>query len=144
MPEDLERRLMAVGEAAVYAKPTCSAVRIGLQWWGTDYRRAQSQAYWIKRILPAIKPNTSYFFDDLRFQNEALLVRSLGGKIILIQGRSEDDENSGHASEQQTIKADYIVHNSGSRKDLFSGLVRLLTPIDEVEEPSTRSPIQFR
>jgi len=51
--------------------------RLLLQWWGTEYRRAQDANYWVKRLdetLKAEKPRIA-LVTDLRFPNEVSWVK---------------------------------------------------------------------
>jgi hypothetical protein len=43
-----------------------------LQWWGTEYRRAQDADYWVKRLAERIEKDAPEFavISDLRFANE--------------------------------------------------------------------------
>ena len=63
-----------------------------LQWWGTEFRRAQDSNYWIDDIewdvkamyanaRHANKPEPNIVISDMRFINEAELIQSLGGEI---------------------------------------------------------------
>ncbi len=57
-----------------------------LQWWGTEYRRAQDPDYWITRTHQAIAilvecGRDRFVLSDCRFENEAALVRRLQGSI---------------------------------------------------------------
>lgn len=54
-----------------------------LQWWGTDYRRAQQRDYWLKRMAEKIDGPT--VIDDCRFPNEAEFVRQRGGLLLRIE-----------------------------------------------------------
>ncbi len=57
-----------------------------LQWWGTEYRRAQDPDYWIKKTCQAIAilaecGRDRIVISDCRFENEADMVRRLDGSI---------------------------------------------------------------
>lgn len=60
-----------------------------LQWWGTEYRRAQSATYWTdkaeRRIRSAMVGLRSVVVTDVRFDNEAATIRSLGGTLWQLQ-----------------------------------------------------------
>lgn len=69
--------------------------RLGLQWWGTEFRRGQSPHYWIDQAriqyLRAIKKRpTAVVFTDCRFPNEVELIKELGGKMWRIERPSEN------------------------------------------------------
>jgi hypothetical protein len=60
-------------------------------------------------------------FDDVRFANEAEMIRAAGGCILRIV-RPEDGrppETYGHASEQQEIDADLTIVNDQDEENLF-------------------------
>jgi hypothetical protein len=87
-----------------------------LQWWGTDFRRAADPEYWLKRMaarLDTLPEDALVFVTDVRFENEAALIRSRAGDIIRVVRSVEPEANglAGHASEteQEAIAADYTV-----------------------------------
>lgn len=68
---------------------TALSVRRILQWWGTEYRRAQAADYWTKAWQRKVSgydlAQVHILVDDVRFSNELEAVRSLGGKIVKIE-----------------------------------------------------------
>lgn len=57
-----------------------------LQWWGTEYRRAQDPDYWVNKAHDEIAAlhmcgRERFVISDCRFQNEAAYVRRLEGSI---------------------------------------------------------------
>jgi hypothetical protein len=69
-------------------------VRELLQHHGTEVRRKQDPGYWVKAMKAAIDRDRrfaenyqapSYVIDDVRFENEARMVKDLGGVLIRIQ-----------------------------------------------------------
>ena len=95
-----------------------------LQWWGTDFRRNfHGQDYWIMRWLQtmhrwAFKP-TVLLCSDVRFHNEANVIRELSGTLIRVE-RSVSSSVDMHASEveQLSIPCDYTIFNNGSLAEL--------------------------
>jgi hypothetical protein len=62
-----------------------------LQWWGTEYRRAQDENYWVKKTFAAIPANLDIaIITDVRFPNEAEGVISRGGYTVNVQRLRED------------------------------------------------------
>lgn len=62
-----------------------------LQWWGTEYRRAQDVNYWVKKTFASIPTNLDIaMITDVRFPNEAEGVRSRGGYTVNVQRLRED------------------------------------------------------
>jgi hypothetical protein len=107
--------------ADVYAKPTAPWMRSVLQWWGTEYRRAQDQDYWVDKMAARIEPDSKYVLTDVRFANESALVRRLGGVVWLIERLRP--QIAMHSSEKlDGITPDCIIRNDGSLHDLAAAL----------------------
>lgn len=117
---------------------TAVTVRRILQWWGTEYRRAQDPDYWTKAWVRRVGQNdlaqTHILVDDVRFINELQTIKGQGGKIYKIERPGFDGANN-HASE--TALDDYrdwdgIIHNDGTL-DAFlhkvEALARELQPL---------------
>lgn len=88
----------------VWAKPTSALMRVLLQWWGTDYRRAEDENYWIKRWLsahiPSLIAGERLCICDVRYNNEAAMCK-LMGVIWEVYGRNiEINGLKDHASEK--------------------------------------------
>lgn len=57
-----------------------------LQWWGTEYRRAQHDRYWTRIMASRLvgyqrDGETRFVITDVRFDNEADMVRASGGTL---------------------------------------------------------------
>ncbi len=80
--------------AELNEEPLRSQVRPVLQVWGTEFRRAQDPDYWTrqaeKKIEAAQVLDTPIVFNDVRFQNEILLLRDWGFIIIKVDMSVED------------------------------------------------------
>lgn len=73
-----------------------------LQWWGTEYRRAQDPDYWVKKTFANIPKNVDIvLITDVRFPNEADAVKQWGGYTINVQ-RLRDDGQPFYASDRPT------------------------------------------
>jgi hypothetical protein len=101
-----------------------SLYRPMLQWWGTEFRRSNSDDYWVRRIADKIvklPTDTSVcFITDVRFINEAKFIKDVGGILIKIT-RDMEDVNDLHASETSLDSYkdfDYVVSNNGTINDL--------------------------
>jgi hypothetical protein len=103
---------------------TALTVRRILQWWGTEYRRADDPDYWTKawaELVESLDLSTVHILiDDVRFMNELSTVRSENGLIIKIE-RPGFNGAGNHASE--TSLDDYadwhrVIINNGSLDDL--------------------------
>ena len=81
-----------------------------LQWWGTEYRRAQRLDYWTSTLyshlhqLHKLDGRTRFVITDCRFENESALVRSLGGVVWQIERPGLPQVENGHASTADPIK----------------------------------------
>ncbi|NJC87437.1 MAG: hypothetical protein FIB02_02730 [Desulfuromonas sp.] len=99
---------------------TTVTVRRLLQWWGTEYRRAQDPDYWTKawgrKVEQYDLTRTHILVDDVRFMNELEVVRAHGGLIVKIERPGFAGANN-HSSE--TSLDDYhgwnaVVINDGT------------------------------
>ena len=81
---------------------TAVTVRRILQWWGTEYRRAQDHDYWTKawgrRVEQLDLEKMHVLVDDVRFMNELHVIKEHGGLIVKIERPGFDGANN-HASE---------------------------------------------
>ena len=86
-----------------------------LQWWG-DYRRAQDPDYFLKQM----RPDGDTVITDVRFPNEAALVRQLGGQLWQIRRPGYGAGGTGHASDTDgsEFRPDVVLENFGSLEDL--------------------------
>ena len=104
-----------------------------LQWWGTEYRRADDDNYWVKRLAEQIeleKPQIA-LITDMRFPNEMQFVQQYGETVRVDR---EGLPPSTHASETalaDTSDEDWsiILENSGSLEEFKEGAV---TTFDEL------------
>lgn len=64
-----------------------------LQWWGTDYRRAQDPNYWVKQFKERLKKDNPdvALVTDVRFENEAEAIHDLGGYLVKVTRTTEPD-----------------------------------------------------
>lgn len=113
-----------------------------LQGWGTEYRRAQRVTYWLdllrERInqLHALDGRTRFVITDCRFENEADMVRGMGGVLWQVVRDGLPNVEHGHASATDGSKLDpaVVIYNSGSlhnlREDIFCEWLTLETKTD--------------
>lgn len=93
-----------------------------LRWWGTEYRRQTcSESYWIERMEDSIESlmrngARKIVITDVRFLNEAELVKSCYGHIWRVSRSSADSLNASHISEseQDLIEVNKTISNNGS------------------------------
>jgi len=93
---------------------------------GTDlFRNHFDKDFWVKqfelRFMELSRSGKKNIVcSDCRYQNEADLIKKLGGTIILIR-RNNIDNNDDHESEKLDIKnIDYIFENDQSLQNLYS------------------------
>lgn len=77
-----------------------------LQWWGTEYRRAQDPDYWTTQADNAIYTHqraghTRFVISDCRFDNEAAMVRLLEGAIWQVVRPGIEPVPGAHISETE-------------------------------------------
>jgi energy-coupling factor transporter ATP-binding protein EcfA2 len=81
---------------------TTLSVRRILQWWGTEYRRAQDPDYWTKAWETALVElpdrNGHILVDDVRFHNEVDVIQRNGGVLIRVERPGFNGAND-HSSE---------------------------------------------
>jgi hypothetical protein len=94
-----------------------------LQVFGTECLRNQvAQDFWIKCMrnsLPS-NPYTKVVITDVRFDNEAALVRELGGTVIEVR-RPSVSSASNHVSDKGVV-ADSVILNTGTLQDLWAAV----------------------
>lgn len=96
-----------------------------LQWWGTEYRRAQDPDYWVKAwAREAMKwqgKGKTILVDDVRFPNELAKIRSLGGMVVRIVRPGHEGVNN-HESERALDGVDdwdAVVVNDGTLPEFY-------------------------
>ncbi len=118
----------AVAEAtrATVGVEWCSAPRSPrqvMQWWGTEYRRDRTRVdYWTRKLgdhirgLHRIDGRSKFVITDCRFENEAVLVRQMGGTVWQVARGDVANVEGGHASQTDGTKLapDNIIDNYGS------------------------------
>lgn len=106
-----------------------------LQLWGTEYRRAQDANWWTSQVAEAAGRardlyGCAYFvIPDVRFPDEAALVRKLGGAIIRITRPGVGPANS-HVSEHHEIEYDGTIDNNGTIEQLAEAIDGCLAYLD--------------
>lgn len=57
-----------------------------LQWWGTEYRRAQDHFYWVRQLSTQLMAEDPQFalITDVRFDNELAFVKAIGGHTVKV------------------------------------------------------------
>ena len=125
----------ATGCCVQYIEHNKKHFRLILQGWGTDFRRQlTSPLYWVEALetkLRALPEDSIVFVTDVRFHNEADMIRRLGGKIIRIV-RINHNEQSNHTSETELVN---IVHDEvivAEHLDELRGITRFWMQIEKL------------
>lgn len=120
-----------------YAQEVCGFPQVKdrtfLQWVGTDWARAQDRDVWvniIRRKITETDQNTSIYISDLRFDNEATMLREMGFTLVYITRTIHDIEGGSkqHSSETalNDIKWwDIHIENEGSLEEFYKKLDQL-------------------
>lgn len=103
-------------------KPGQSAVSVRriLQWWGTEYRRAQDPDYWTKaweiKLQEYDLATTHVLVDDVRFVNELEIIKKNGGIFIKIErpGFNGANDHSSENSLDHYRDWNLVIQNDGS------------------------------
>lgn len=99
------------------------------QFVGTDLFRNQfSKSIWIDSIKRKITsaPSQHFVITDVRFPNEAALIKELDGIIIKVVRNIPDDMSSLHESETHDIVPDFIIQNDSSISDCYTSINKLM------------------
>jgi len=112
-----------------------------MQQWGTEYRRTQDATYWLdivtrwvgtqRRAAMAEGRPALLCITDVRFENEARMVRALGGQVLRVHRPDLAPLAAGtaeHASEAE-IRSNEVVHNDGDIQHLAAELQRVLAVV---------------
>ncbi|WP_321365469.1 hypothetical protein [uncultured Desulfuromusa sp.] len=123
--QDIQDRL---GQTAV-------TVRRILQWWGTEFRRAQDPDYWTKAWEKKLQgydlKNTHILVDDVRFVNELEIIEKQGGVFIKIERPGFNGANN-HSSENSLDDYDawdLVILNDASLKEFNQQVEAHILPL---------------
>lgn len=116
---------------------TAVTVRRILQWWGTEYRRAQDPDYWTKAWAKQLGEynldKTHILVDDVRFVNELEVIKRNGGRLVRIIRPGFDGANN-HSSENSLDHYndwELVIENDGTLAQFKQKVVDLLLPLLE-------------
>lgn len=99
-----------------------------LQWWGTEYRRAQNTLYWVDQLAQRAgslrdQGHTRIAVPDVRFDNEAAFIADVGGQLWQVRrpgidavSTTEGDHQS--ATDGSSFGPNRVLQNTGSLEDL--------------------------
>lgn len=101
--------------------------RVAMATLGTEWGRNQiSPSLWIEAVRARVTMGARVVFTDCRFENEARVIRSMGGVLIRIV-RPSLAKTSAHRSEteQDKIRADVTMINDTAAPEQFAEIMRL-------------------
>ena len=93
----------------VCLSPVANSARAVLQVWGTEYRRAVDDDYWLRAAqVQMLQTPGHVVITDVRYRNEADLLRDMGGMLVrvvrpAIYAAWETDPRSQHPSERDLL-----------------------------------------
>lgn len=105
-----------------------------LQWLGTDVVRARNEHHWTQLMKNKIllSDKEIILISDVRFENEAALIKELGGLVCRVVRPSEEASavaTPAHVSEQGTFPVDYIIQNNGTLQMYRKAIQETLEPV---------------
>lgn len=102
-----------------YAKDNYPEVRHILQFLGTEVVREVKQTHWTDQMRQRIAdPEQRFVVSDVRFENEAQVVRDNGGFVVEIVRPGLVLPKDGHVSEAGVV-ADWVLYNTGTPEELY-------------------------
>jgi hypothetical protein len=115
-----------------------------MQWWGTNYRRAQDVDYWVKLAMGSVRnaeaAGVDTVIDDVRFPSEVEAIQKEGGKVCYLI-RKARPEIAGAVHESETALDGYAgfdkyIVNNGTLDALCSRVTDWydsLVPLQEAQ-----------
>lgn len=110
-------------------------VRRILQWWGTEFRRAEDPDYWTKAWEKKVRQldleATHVLVDDVRFVNELEVIRSNGGQFIRVIRPGFNGANN-HSSENSLDGYDdweLVINNDCSLEEFLAKVEKKVLPL---------------
>jgi hypothetical protein len=117
------------------AGATAVTVRRILQWWGTEYRRAQNPDYWTQawenKLQDFDLERTHILVDDVRFRNELDVIKKNDGLFVKIERAGFDGAND-HSSENSLDdfdQWDIVIPNDGSLEQFLGQIEARVLPL---------------
>jgi len=101
------------------AKVMFPEIRNLLQRLGVGARNAFGNEFWIGQVFNSIDKTSDYVITDVRFENEAMMLKLMGGQLWRIKRPGIEPVN-GHISEREMdgYKVDKILKNEGTLEEL--------------------------
>lgn len=136
----------AIGQPVDFVEANKTQLRLLLQAWGTDWRRDMcSNSYWVDRVRDQLRDiqhtDTTVILTDVRFPNEAAVVREFGGVVARVFRPGFDKTDDVHPSETalDNYEADNVIWNAKGIPALQKNVSEFLTTIGLLEPIRTES-----
>lgn len=104
-----------------------------MQWWGTEYRRAQQENYWSTKVAMQISAGIDagrkrWVITDCRFANEVLALRRIGGELWQVLRTGLASVEGGHASanDGSQFEPEAVLLNGSTVTGLMHSTLRML------------------
>lgn len=101
---------------------------------GTEWARCLDEDFWVNLASEKVQElwrinQKNIVFSDVRFDNEAKMIHSNGGIVLLVVGRDYNTDNSLHASEAGVSSnlVDRVIYNTGSLEELEETVLTMFT-----------------
>lgn len=109
-----------------------------MRWWGTEYRRANDPAYWVNLAAQRLRwfhtglAARLVVITDVRAENEAQLVRGVGGHVWQITRPGHQAKPAEHSSEVtgEAFAPNAVIDNAGDLRDLQERVLSEWAAID--------------
>ncbi len=102
-----------------------------MRWWGTEFRRNQKSVYWLDKAAQTIneamrRGYRRVVITDVRFRNEADLVRYYNGQVWMIDRAEANAVPATHQSELELalIHPDYVIENNRSMTGFAAAVMK--------------------
>lgn len=106
--------------------------RHAMQTLGTEWgRRCLGDDFWVNlwRQNALAHAKFDVVCDDVRFENEVKMIKSMGGKILNVTRNAATTRLSAHASETAELPFDFSIFNNGTPTQLFFTIDHLVREI---------------
>lgn len=115
---EIKRVREILGRESIFERSEKS--REGLQYWGTNVRRSQNELYWIdlaeRKIKRMLEKGERTILTDVRFPEEADLIRKLNGTLLRLE--AEEEVRVGRIYARDGIKTSKISLSHSSETSL--------------------------
>ena len=103
--------------------------RFAMQTLGTEWgRKIMGDNIWVNlwstKVSELTSMNQGVVADDVRFLNEAKIIRDMGGVIVRMERPSSTKTN--HESEDQNFDADLVIENNDTIEKIFNSIPKIL------------------